>query len=79
MEKNTLLADLRNKLSPVKNYISMQRELEQLRATVSTSNLESYNNHMKLLDMVELIQKEQIVAEQSWAKAELIIELLEKI
>jgi hypothetical protein len=67
-----LIPELRNKLSPIKNYLSMQRELESL-----ASKKGDFIDGIKQGKLTVLIEKEKLKAEDAMSKVEMILELME--
>ena len=72
--KEKLLADLRNKLSPMKNYFSMNRDLEAIKSE-EDSFLKGYN----MTELEDILKKEAIVCETAMAQIVYIIECLENL
>lgn len=75
MTKNELIADLRNKLSPIKTYLAAQREYESLSANDDSGFMDGY----KLAQLKEIIQTNKLIAEVSMIRVEVILEYLEKL
>lgn len=75
-----LIAELRNKLSPIKNYLTMQREYESLTAKKGNGdNYSSFLDGYKSGGLLVKIEEEKLKAESAMSKVELIIELMEKL
>jgi len=74
MNKDQLLADLRNKLSPIKNYLTSVREFENI-----CSQKPSFYTGIRRGQLSVLIEKEKLRAEAAMPKVELIIEQLENL
>ncbi len=75
MNNTDLIADLRNKLSPIKNYLAMQRHYESL----ASKKDGDFMDGLKRGKLVVMIEEEKLKAEEAMAKVEHIIELLERI
>lgn len=74
MSSKELLADLRNKLSPVMGYFDMMRLLEQMKANSNKEFIDGWNQ--ATLD--RKIKDQQIKAEQVLPQIIYIVEQLEK-
>lgn len=75
IDKDFLVADLRNKLSPVLGYFETKRLLD---LTIS-SNDDTFLSGVRQIELEEQLKKQLIVAESSMHKIIHIIELLEKV
>ena len=70
-----LLADLRNKLSPIKNYLALTKELEKIQANPNSNHFEQERLELKLKNIL----KEQLqISEEYFFKVESIIKKLEE-
>lgn len=75
IDKDFLVADLRNKLSPVVGYFETRRLLE----LAISSNEDSFSNGMRQAELESQLNKQLIIAESSIYQIIHIIELLEKV
>jgi hypothetical protein len=75
IDKDFLVADLRNKLSPVFGYFETKRLLD---LTIA-SNDDTFLNGVRQVELEEQLKKQLILAEASVHKVLHIIELLEKL
>ncbi len=73
MNTKDLVADLRNKLSPIKNYLALQRQYESVNNREGKGFMDGY----KLGELQTLIEKEKINAEQAMPYVEAIIHMIE--
>lgn len=76
MEKK-LIEDLRNKLTPLKNYLAIRRNIDKLEESDGTG-ITALSNGFELNKLRPIEKSEQLRAEASFAQIEYIIELLEK-
>lgn len=74
MTQKELIADLRNKLSPMFNYIKVQRELEKL---TSNNSEPGYYTITMIEKLRTIADEEQLKAEESMHQVSYILEKLE--
>lgn len=79
MNKETLLADLRNKLGPVKNFFAVQRLLDSVNAEKEGSSRSEFMKGMEIAKLEEILNKEKILCEVNVSQIDYIISCLEKI
>lgn len=73
MKATELLAELRNKLSPIKNSIEMQRLLINIKVQPS-----SFTKGFEMSRLEQLIEDDRPKVEQCMAKVDLLLDLLEE-
>lgn len=76
---NELLADLRNKLSPLVNYFAVKRDYDQLKANPSNTSTGGFLDGMKMADLEAIIKKEQINCENNIAQIQYILDSMTKL
>lgn len=75
--KNTLdlIADLRNKLGPIKNYFVCSRKLDQINAKTNKDFIDGLN----LGKLNAILAEEKLKCEENIYKIEMILESLESL
>lgn len=78
MNKEELLKDLRNKLTPMWNYLAILRDIDVLSSNDNKgSDFGTFSD--RISDLKIIAGREQLMAEKSMHQVEYIIEQLEKL
>lgn len=78
MTDKQLIADLRNKLGPFKNYLALMRALDKLKIQAAEgSNYSAFLSGYQQPGIEEAADKERIQCEKNMAQIEYIVEQME--